>query len=100
MSVNEQYKHKIYDETASLIANLYFREQINEEEMYFLLNILELVIIKKDNPDLVDVLKEWIHSERNSDIDQIIKATLLTIDFKDKDSINSKYEIIKELIRQ
>ncbi len=96
---NDQYKYKIYDETASLIADLYFKEQINEPEMHFLLNILESVIIKKDSTGLINVLKEWINADKGMEINQIIKETLLTIDFNDTDSLTSKEELIKELLQ-
>jgi len=89
---------KIYDETASLIADLGIRGRITIEEMNFLLNLLEMVLIKKDKKDFINIMKRWKPAQEDNEIDQIIKATLLTIDFNDQSSIEANSEVIIELI--
>lgn len=99
MLSNDKYKYKLYAETASLLADLYFKKQITKEEMHFLLNILESVIIKRDNASLLNILKEWQQADKDVYINRIIKETLLTIDFNDKESLLSKEQIINELLQ-
>ncbi|QGT99557.1 hypothetical protein SYNTR_0964 [Candidatus Syntrophocurvum alkaliphilum] len=99
MIQNEQKLMKLYDETASMIARIYYKGAIQEEEMIFLLNILE-IIIQKDNVEIIDVLKKWWHTDLDDETNEIIKSTLLSTDFRDKESYSINIQIIKELIEK
>ena len=89
---------RLYDETASLIADLGIRGRISIGEMNFLLDLLELVLIDKDQPHFIQDLKQW--NPGTGEIDQIIKATLLNNKLKDFISLSENREMIQDLIRE
>jgi hypothetical protein len=92
---------RIYDETASMIMDLGIRRRISVEEMNFLLDLLELVLIKKDQQDFVDKLKQWKPGpDDDNEIDQIIKATLLNNKLSDFLSSQENQEMIRDLINE
>lgn len=97
MIMREQLK-KIYDETALLITDLFLKEKLNSEERDFLLSLLEMIIKKQDNPELFDSLKKWMKEKQESELDEIIKATVLAINFEDENSIKENMKIIRELL--
>lgn len=98
MATREQKKKKIYDETASRIADLAFRNELTKAEMDFLLNLLDLVVIKQGNKEILHLIRQWLQSESDPEIDPIIKATLLAVDFNDPDILREKGTVIQELI--
>lgn len=89
---------QIYHQTANLIFDYNYKYNITEEEKIFLLNLLELAIYKKDKPQFLAALKQWITKYDNSETDQIIKATLLAIDWSDEKSLLFNIQLITELI--
>ncbi len=91
---------KLYDGIANLIIDLERRGRISVEEMNFLLDLLELVFIEKDQRDFIDILKHWNPGQGDEEIDQIIKATLLTNDLKDFLSSDENQEMIGDLINE
>lgn len=91
---------QIYLNTANLIYELSYRLKIDEEEKIFLLNLLELTVNKKDKPEFLAVLKQWMKGFNNSELDEIIKATLLTIDWSDEESLQFNTKIINDLINE
>lgn len=98
MPLNDTNFKKIYNETASVIIKLCFDKKITESEMYFLLNLLEFVWQDEKSSELVNTLIEWQSKNSQSEIDEIIKETLLTIDFNDAESLKQITEMIKELL--
>ncbi len=91
---------RLYDETASLIADLGIRGRISIEEMNFLLDLLELVLIDKNQGHFIQDLKQWNLGSIEDEIDQIIKATLLNNKLKDFLSLSENQEMIRDLIRE
>lgn len=91
---------RLYDETASLIADLGIRGRVSLEEMNFLLDLLELVLMKKEQRHFVQDLKQWNPGTGDEEIDQIIKATLLNNKLKDFLSRSENREMIQDLIRE
>ncbi|MBO8158472.1 hypothetical protein [Thermosyntropha sp.] len=89
---------KIYDETATVIADLAFRREITDEEMYFLLNMLEAIIDNRNLSALTEVLLEWIKKEDKNELNEEIKKELFKINFKDEDSVNEVTHNIKKLL--
>jgi hypothetical protein len=94
----QKEEKQLYDEAASLIADLALREVISAEEMRFLLTILDLVIIRRDEPELIVFLKQWAQNYKNSETDDIIKATLLALDFNDKEAVGTNLNILRDLL--
>jgi hypothetical protein len=97
MNFEEQSK-KVYDESVSLIADLGFRQRISFEEMNFLLSLLDMVFVHKNNPEFTAALRQWIRTYSGSEIDDIIKATLLAADFNDQKSLQQCVRAVVELM--
>ncbi|MGR6835787.1 hypothetical protein [Syntrophomonas erecta] len=90
---------KVYDETATLITRLGITHQLEPREMEFLLNLLDEVIVKRDNPTLVRLLKKWtMQKDIPPETDEIIRATVLATDWNDPDSVMSSAELIRDLL--
>lgn len=89
---------RIYHQTANLIYDLGYRNQISAEEKIFLLNLLEITIYKQDQPQLLKVLKRWMNGFNDGELDQIIKATLLAADWTDEQSALFNIQVITDLI--
>lgn len=89
---------QIYDYTFTMISNLHMKKNaISQEEMYFLLSILDMVV-RDSNNKLFDLLREWQSGLQDEEIDAIIKATLLQLDFNDSSSLQQNMTIIKDLL--
>ncbi len=97
MDVNEE-RQKLYDETASLIADAAMRGQVSGAEMGFLLSLLDQIMVKHQYPEMVDLLKKWTDQEPDEEIDLIIKETLVNIDFNNSRSVEANLDIIKDLL--
>lgn len=97
MEDNEERK-RLYDETASLIADTGMRGQISVQEMRFLLSLLDQVMVTRGCPEMIELLKDWRDLPPDEEVDQIIKETLVNIDFKDRASVQVNLDIIKDLL--
>lgn len=93
-----QYGKKLYDDTATVIMDLYMTGRIGAEELHFLLNLLEAVMIKREQQELIALLKKWRPGVEHTEIDDIIKATLLALDYSDQDDMDHNLALLKELI--
>ncbi len=100
MAADDEDRKRIYDETASLIADLGIRGRISIEEMKFLLDLLELVLVNGDKRHFIEMLKQWNPGQGDEEIDQIIKATLLNNNLNDFLSVDENQEMIGELINE
>lgn len=89
---------RIYIQSANLIYDLNFRRQISEEEKVFLLNLLEIIIYKKDKPQLLKTLKRWMQVYDLFELDQIVKATLLAADWTDEEAEAFNIQVIIDLL--
>jgi predicted methyltransferase MtxX (methanogen marker protein 4) len=97
MIFNEK-KKKLYAESASMIADMGVRGKLSVEEMNFLLSLLDIVVVKKDQPQLIQILQNWVNINEGSEIDEIIKATLLAADFNDRESMEQCLQLVTELL--
>lgn len=97
MASQDQKLRKIYDETASLFVDLSLRGQVTVEEMHFLLNLLDLVVVKGRNPRLLEALGLWQPQTLDPELNEIIKATLLAMDLQDQDAITDLARLIRDL---
>lgn len=89
---------KIYDETASLLADLSLRGQIEAAEMYFLLSLLDQVVVKGGHPRLMDALRQWRPEALDPELNEIIKATLLALNFQDQEALANAAQMIEDLV--
>ncbi|MEQ8201775.1 MAG: hypothetical protein ABRQ24_10195 [Syntrophomonadaceae bacterium] len=100
MDPMDQNAKRLYDSLANLIVNLHLqKDRLSREEMYCLLSVLDMTLLDKEDQGLVQVLREWQAGEPNPEIDEIIKATLLNIDFAKPSALAANVETIRELIR-
>lgn len=97
MPAKEEWK-QLYDDTATVIMDLFMMGRIGLEELNFLLNLLETVIIRQEQRGLIELLKNWQPGAQYDEIDDIIKATLLAMDFKDQDDLEHNLALLRELI--
>lgn len=99
MSKIDKNVKQIYDSAFTVISNLHLKKNaISREEMYFLLTLLDQVMKNKSAPDFLNLLKEWQSGPGDEEIDPIIKATLLQVDFNDPLSAEQNLEIIDDLL--
>lgn len=94
----DEKKKKLYAESASMIADMGVRGKLSVEEMNFLLSLLDIVVVKKDQPQLIQILQNWVNINEGSEIDEIIKATLLAADFNDRESMEQCLQLVTELL--
>ena len=98
MTTNSGMIKKIYDQTARSITTLHFKGRLSEIEMVFLLNLLENIIFSKSKGILMDTLDKWQKEPLDEEIDAIVRATILGIDFLDADSITKGIETVNDLL--
>ena len=91
-------KKKLYAESASMIADMGLRDKLSKEEMDFLLSLLDVVLVKQEQPQLIQTLRNWMKTNESSEIDEIIKATFLAVDFTDKESMEQCLQLVTELL--
>lgn len=94
----EEKNKKLYAESASMIADMGVRDKLSVEEMKFLLSLLDVVVVKKDQPRLIQTLRNWVETNKGSEIDEIIKATFLAADFTDEESMEQCLQLVTELL--
>ncbi|HWP97927.1 MAG TPA: hypothetical protein VN426_13870 [Syntrophomonadaceae bacterium] len=99
MDGQDQKLRKIYDETASLFVDLSLRGQVTVQEMHFLLNLLDQVVVKGRNPRLLEALGLWQPETLDPELNEIIKATLLALDFQDQEDIADLAQLIRDLCK-
>ncbi|MEA4926801.1 MAG: hypothetical protein VB084_16030 [Syntrophomonadaceae bacterium] len=100
MDTSDHNPKKLYDDVASSIVNLHLQQgKLSRDEMYCLLSILDLTVMKKNDYGLIELLKVWKSSVVDPELNDIIKATLLSIDFNNSKSIQRNIETISELLR-
>jgi hypothetical protein len=100
MTLEDINKKKLYDALINMISNLHMQKQIlSRDEMHCLLSILDIVIMGTKDFGLIELLKEWEASELDPEINEIIKADLINIDFTNLDSIQRNLETIHDLLR-
>lgn len=97
MDDNEE-KNRLYDETASFIADAALKGQLSGAEMNFLLSLLDQIMIKHQYIDMIDLLRYWMNQNPDEEVDQIIKETLINIDFNNQKSVLTNLEIIQDLL--
>jgi len=91
---------QLYDAVANLIVTLHVQKgRLTQEEMYCLLSILDLTMQGKDDRGLIQVLRDWQEGEPNPEVDEIIKATLVSTDFTKPASLDANLETLRDLIR-
>lgn len=90
---------QVYDATLAMISKLHFKlETLSQEEMYFLLSLLDLVVMGEGKKEVLECLREWQAGEWNEEINEIIKASLLLMNFNDQVSIKQTQSLLSDLL--
>ena len=90
---------QVYDGTLAMISKLHFKlDVLSQEEMYFLLSLLDTVMQGKEQIEFLDCLRTWQESERNDEIDEIVKASILPLDFNDTTAVKQTLTLISDLL--
>lgn len=90
---------KIYDVASTTISRLHFKQaSLNQEEMYFLLSLLDRVIQGRSSGDFLNCLRQWQTGDCDQEIDEIIKASILPLDLDDDEAVQNVCALILELI--
>lgn len=93
---------KAYTEMAAMIRTMELRNQINEGEMLCLLGILDCMVVGEER-ELQKVLKEFIalpQTPETLEIDEIIKATLVSGELNNNDGLQQMVSLLSGLIEE
>lgn len=91
-------KKKIYNETASLITNQALLNKLNNEELHFLLDLLDLVVVTNQQRPLIDVLHRWVNLSLSEENNSLIKDVILNTDVNDQAQVDASIQFIEELL--
>ena len=90
---------QVYDATLSMISRLHFKQaSFAQEEMYFLLSLLDRIMQGKMDADFIDCLRKWQTGSWNDDINDIIKASLLPLDLDNPAAVKETCMLISDLL--
>jgi hypothetical protein len=95
--VSSKELKKIRDDAATIMINLHLAQKVSEEELHFLLKLLDMVVNNEEN-SILPLLHIWMQKEIHSENDNIIKATLLGLDFKDPEAVERTVSSLKDLL--
>lgn len=95
---DKEDRNRLYVETASIISDRATREIISGQERKFLQELLDQVMLKRQYPEVIELLRVWINHNPDDEIDLIIKETLINIDFNNRKSVLTNLDIIKDLL--
>ncbi len=93
---------KWYTELARMIDAMQIKGRLKPEEAHCLLDIIDLVVVQKDL-EFLRLLEEFTQREGNPEtheIEEIVKATLISTNLKQSESKEQVTEVIGELIRE
>lgn len=94
----EEEIKRIYDGTAALITRQAVMNKLSHEELYFLLNLLDLVVVTNQQRPFINILHRWIKSPVSSETRIAIKNLILNTDINDATQINASIKFIEELL--
>jgi hypothetical protein len=99
MAAMDKNLKQVYDATLAMISKLHFKlDAFSQEEMYFLLSLLDIVVQGNTDKEFLHCLRAWQEGERNDEIDEIIKASLLPLDFNDSAAVKQNLMLISDLL--
>lgn len=94
----EKEKKRIYDETASLITRQALLNKLNNEELHFLLDLLDCVVVTDQQRSFIDVLHRWVNTSLSDDSNLAIKNVILSTDISDEAKVDTSIQFIEELL--
>lgn len=90
---------KTYNAASAMISRLHFKQSaISQEEMYFLLSLLDRVMQGKIDQEFIKCLLQWQTGDWNDDINDIIKASLLPLNLEDPAAVQNTCTLITDLL--
>ncbi|HPF20657.1 MAG TPA: hypothetical protein PLC88_04890 [Syntrophomonas sp.] len=98
MNGMDKNQKKVYDATLAMISRLHFQQALlSQEEMYFLLSLLDKIAHGEMPHELAICLQQWQEGNWSDDINAIIKASLLPLDFNDPAAVKHTCGLIADL---
>lgn len=91
-------KKRIYDETASLITHRALLNKLNTEELHFLLDLLDCVVVTNQHRSLIDVLHRWVNTSLSEENNALIKNVVLNTNVNDQTQVDASIQFIEELL--
>jgi hypothetical protein len=90
---------QVYDATLAMISRLHFKQaSLSQEEMYFLLSLLDRIMQGKVEAEFISCLKRWQTGNWNDEINDIIKASLLPLDLNESAAVKEICMLISDLL--
>lgn len=90
---------KTYNATSAMISRLHFKQSaISQEEMYFLLSLLDKIMQGKMDKEFVNCLLQWQAGDWNDDINEIIRASLLPLNLEDLTAVQNTCTLVTDLL--
>lgn len=94
----EKEKKRLYDETASLITRQALTNKMDDEELHFLLDLLDCVIVTGEHRAFIDLLHRWVNTSQSEDTYHAIKKVIITTDMSDENKVDASIQVIEELL--
>lgn len=94
----EKEKKRLYDETASLITRQALLNQLDNEELHFLLDLLDCVMVTNQQRSFIDVLHRWVKSSQSDENYLTIKNVILNTELSDETKVDASIKFIEELL--
>jgi len=99
MTGRDKNLKQVYDATLAMISRLHFKQaSLSQEEMYFLLSLLDRIMQGKVEDEFISCLRRWQTGNWNADINDIIKASLLPLDLNDPAAVKETCLLISDLL--
>lgn len=99
MTTMDKNLKQVYDGTLAMISKLHFKlAVISQEEMYFLLSLLDKIVMGEGDKALLDGLRAWQAGEWSEEINEIVQASLLLMNFNDPASVKQTQVTIADLL--
>jgi len=99
MAGRDKNLKQVYDATLAMISRLHFKQaSFGQEEMYFLLSLLDKIMQGKMDAEFINCLRRWQTGNCDEDINEIIKASLLPLDLDDPAAVKETCMLISDLL--
>lgn len=87
---------QLFAETSAMIAHLFYAKNLDENEMFFFLNLLDSIYKNDLKTEVIQALVKIINNEEKDNILNL-KEKLLTIDWNDKTSLLKRISEISNI---
>ena len=100
MRWEQERRQRLYSEIAGLIMSWFNDHAINSDETRLLFDLLDEAFVNRNYAGLFPALKNWRAAKTDDELNEIIMATLLAVDFKKPLEIDNLLRTIEELLKE